>query len=193
TLIPAATVATLENLQVVWTALAVIVLLQDRLPWSWVAGGGAAVAGAALISGGNVEGSTGSNALGIALGLASGVAFSVFVITWNGMGLSRRPLAERTAAMGVLLFVSGVVVYPVHLAVSGVLSDGARWPLTEIGFVDSLVQCVNGLVGIGVTYFLFNEASARLEGAGSLSAVLLALGLSFAVPVTLLTEWVVLG
>jgi drug/metabolite transporter (DMT)-like permease len=192
-LIPAGPVATLETLHVVWTGLAVAVLFHVRVPRGWIAGAAAALAGATLITATPAEGFSSSGATGVALGLAAGLAFATFVILWTGLEKRHQPLWERTLAMGALLLVSGIVLYPLHLAVSLFWLGGSRWPLQEVGLLDGAVQCVNGLFGIGAAYFLLNEASALLEGAGKLSGLLLAIGLSFAVPVTLLTEALALG
>jgi hypothetical protein len=95
--------------------------------------------------------------------------------------------------MGTLLLVSGLLLYPIHLLSSLLWVGSISWPLMEVGVVDGAVQCLNGLLGIGVTYFLFGEATSLLQRAGGLSSLLLAIGLSFAIPVTLLTEAEVLG
>ncbi len=190
--LPAGPVATLENLHIVWAGLAAAAFYRQRVPRRWVVGAGSALAGATLITA-TPAALASSAATGVVLGLGAGWAFAGFVVLWSGMGMQPRPLWERTLATALLLLVSGLLLYPMHLAVSAFLGGGTLWPLWELGSLDAAVQCINGLFGIGAAYFLLNEASARLERAGKMSVLLLAVGLSFAIPVTLLTEALVLG
>jgi hypothetical protein len=95
--------------------------------------------------------------------------------------------------MSLLLLASALCMYPLHLAVNLFWLNGSLLPLSEVGLFDGLVQSINGLFGIAATYFLLNEANAVMRNTGNLSTLLLAIGMSFAVPITMVTEWLVLN
>ena len=192
TTIAAGNVATLENLHIVWTALAVTLLFSERIPGAWIAGSVTVIIGATMITGVMVEEFTRASITGISFGLISGLAFSVFIVSWSS-AKHAETLAERTIEMALLLLASACSTYPLHLLINAVWLNGSLLPLSEVGLYDGCVQTINGLFGIAATYFLLNEANAMMRDTGNLSTLLLAIGMSFAVPITMVAEWLLLN
>lgn len=193
TLIPAGSVATLENLHVVWTTILLALVFGRKVPGSWIAGATIVVTGAALITGFGAEDLTTANHLGLGLAGVSGLTFALFTVIWTGEGERPNRLWQRSMEMGTLLLFAAIMIYPVHIVVSQVWLGGSLVPLTEIPLFHGFVQAINGLIGIGFTYFLMNEALSMAQDLGRLSSLLLAIGLSFAVPFTMIVEFFVLG
>ena len=192
TLIPAGFVATLENLHVVWTSLLLIIVFARDIPGTWFGGAVIVVTGAALITEVGVQGLASLSEVGLLLAVVSGVAFALFTVIWTGEGERPDKLWERSIEMGVLLLTAAIAIYPLHILVSQFWLGGSLLPLTEIPPLHAIVQAINGLIGIGVTYFLMNEALSLTRNLGRISSLLVAIGLSFAVPFTMVVEFFVL-
>lgn len=191
TVIPAGMVAALENLQVVWVALFLALFGRQPLPAGWFVGALAAGCGVALI--GRLSSIHWSELGSFILGLGSGVMFAGFLIIWNASERQTAGVRERALEMAALLLCAATLVCPAHWIWSAIRGDRLAWPLMEVGWFDGTLQALNGLVGTAVTYFFLTEATALLSRTGRASGVLLAFGLSLAVPFTLVMEWLFLG
>jgi drug/metabolite transporter (DMT)-like permease len=190
TMTSAGIVATLENLHVMWT-VAVLVLSGKKMPRGFFISSVVIIIGVTLISGIAIKGI--NNSFGLALGVIAGISFSVFGILWAKNTRHPKSLWGRSIEMGILLILSGVIMYPVHLIVNEIWLKGARLPFVEINSVDIGIQAINGLVGIGVTYFLMNESLVFLRKAERFPSLFLGLALSFVVPITMLSELAIFG
>ena len=189
TYVPAGIVATFENMHVIWLALLLMTFFKERLAPSWIIGALVVTIGSVLISGLSNLNSIPPDTPGLFLGLLSGITFAGFILVWSRFIKHSKTLGERSIEMAALLFLSTVVVYPVHIIVSAMWVESSLVPLTELGYYDGIIQGLNGLIGIGITYFLLNEANSLLRSIKGYAGLLLGIGLSFAVPITLLTEW----
>lgn len=192
TLIPAGSVATSENMHVVWTTLILAIVFGRDIPGSWFAGTAIVGTGAALVTGIAVGDLSTQSAGGLVLAIISGLAFASFTIIWTGEGRRPDKLWKRSIEMGTLLLTAGITIYPVHLLVSQFWLGGSFIPLIEIPPLHAAVQAINGLIGIGFTYFFMNEALSMTRNLSRLSSLLLAIGLSFSVPFTMLGEFLFL-
>ena len=188
TIMPATIVATLENLHVVWISLILIVFLKVRVPGTWLTSSVIVLIGASLITGIGTESREGHLRWGLILGLNAGLFFALFNIFWVRGSLDDLPLWRRTTNMGAFLILSGLLICPFHAIYVFLFEPEAFVPFRSLPFEHLVVQSINGLVGIGLTYFLINEAVNLMKNSGHLASVLLGLGISFAVLFTLLTE-----
>jgi drug/metabolite transporter (DMT)-like permease len=127
--IPAATVMVLENTAPVVAIAGGWILFRERCGWREFAALALAMAGAALVGldpgtdAGRASVPAGGDALGITLGLASGVTWAAYILACRGLrSRSDEPVAEATASMALMLAGSAVVLAPVAFA------PGATWP-----------------------------------------------------------------
>lgn len=186
-LVSATSVATLENLHVVWTALILVVIFRVAVPGSWFNSALIVLIGASLITGVATHGLTNLNHMGFFLGLIAGLSFAVFTIIWAGEKNHPPLFWQRTVELGCFLILCAILIYPIHLVLRNWLG-GHIEPLVNLPFNHAFVQAVNGIVGVGLTYLLMNEAIALMKGAGRFTGLLLSLGISFSVLFTLVTE-----
>ena len=192
TLIPAAATATVENLHVVWTALAIALIFKERVPSTWIAGSVVVVIGAALITQVSSFGLSFETVMGLVFAMVAALGFSGFVILWSKEKKSYQ-LSWRTMEMASLMLLVALFQFPIHCVVNFLWVHGSYVPFSQLTTIDFMVQAFNGLLGTIATYFFLNEATRMLQGAGNLSGLLLGIGLSFAVPITLALEWLILG
>ncbi|MCA1607343.1 MAG: hypothetical protein LC775_18180, partial [Acidobacteria bacterium] len=193
-LISAAAAATIENLHVVWTAIFVSLLQRRVLAGSWFINVLIILLGTAMTVGvfdhtrWNIEMSG-----GVGLAVLAGIAFALFIISWNQRQSKGDYLPQRALDTGVFLGFSGVMILVVHIAVGLHMLRGSWIPFSSITLSDFAVQLANGIFNIGVTYFLMSEALRVLEGVGQLASLLLSLALSYTVLFTVLFQFVLLG
>jgi drug/metabolite transporter (DMT)-like permease len=196
TLITAGSAATLENMHVTWTILVLAIFLGYRFsPGTWLvlgAGSASLTFGAWLISGRLFETLSWSTVAGIGLGALSGISFSAFYVLWERKGQHSSVLWRRSAEMSVLLFGALLVLFPIHVMVNSFWLGGSLSPFGELDRLDVGMQLASGLIGIGATYFLINESLFRMRG-HKWGSLLLGIGLSYSVPLTMLLEAVWFG
>jgi drug/metabolite transporter (DMT)-like permease len=194
--ISAASAATLEGLHVIFTVAICFLILRIKAPagnwFVFVASALLMVLGALLILDVHASIPSGTTLIGIALGLISALAFSVFYVTWVRTGQRPPELGRRAVEMGGLLLASLLCQFPIHVITSILWPRGNPLPFANMGAVDIATQALCGLIGIGATYFLINESLHRMRGQ-ALTSVVLGIGLSYSVPFTMILESVFLG
>ena len=181
--------ATLENLHVIWTAILLSLFARAVIPGSWFTSGLIVIAGAALILevGTDVD-LSGTNRIGFALATISGITFSLFAFLWNQVGEKAEHLWQRAFGMSLFFIASCMMIVVAHLLLGNFLPSGNSLEFEVIPMHHLVIQFLNGIIHIGLTYFFINESLRLMRSAGSISALLLGLGISFAVLFTLLTE-----
>ncbi|AUJ69331.1 EamA family transporter [Pseudoalteromonas sp. NC201] len=183
----ASLVAALENMHVVWTALILFLLMKNAPVKKWITSSLVITLGVVMISG-QINNESEINYLAILFGALSGLGFSIFGILWTEKHTQSEELWERTIGMGFLLLIASLIVFPIHMLLSYFLLEKSFDFFNGIAGLDISVQAINGLIGIGVTYFLINESLSYIKKANVLSSLFLGLGLSFAVPITMVSE-----
>jgi len=86
------------------------------------------------------------------------------------------------------MIASAAMMYPTHLIALALGAPRTLIPFATLPLFDFLIQIANGAFSLGGVYLLFNEASRWLQPAKNLGSLLLAIGMSFSVPMTLLFE-----
>ena len=190
TMIPATTVATFENLHVVWTAILLVAAFGANIPRSWLTSSVIIVIGASLITGIAEDSFRAENVFGLSIAVSTGLFFALFNIAWVSVAIERIRFDIRTLNMGLFLVLTGVLTFPLHVMYSLAAGEALTLPFTALPMKHLVVQSINGLLGIGATYFLMNEAISLMRGAGRAASLLLGLGISSAVLFTLLTEMI---
>ena len=192
TLISAGLAATLENLHVIWTAIIIILFTGQRISGNWLWNAIVVFCGAALISNIGLNDTIESSTyVGSTFGWISSVTFSLFAIVWARFSLSELPFWHRCVEMAIFLLVSLLFFVPMHAAVQ-VLWVGADWtPKISLPAHHVLIQALVGVFSIAITYMLMNEALVIMKSAGSFAALILGLGVSFAVLFTMLVEFLI--
>jgi drug/metabolite transporter (DMT)-like permease len=189
TLVPAALVATLENLHVLWTLLILGAFTSTRITSTWVANAIVVILGAALITGVPLDRALPhSTLLGLSLSFLSGLAFSIFSVAWARREHKSIPFVWRCRETAMLLFFSAVSLFPIHLLVDRFWLKTGWQPFSILPFRHLVVQAVVGVLSIGLTYLLMNEALMYMSGSGPFASLLLGLGISFAVAFTMIAE-----
>jgi drug/metabolite transporter (DMT)-like permease len=191
--IPAAAASALENTHPLWAALPLVLLFGVRLPKTWIYGSVLVVMGAALVTKTAVYGFDALSAQGFAAALISGLAFAGFYVLWAGKG-ERPPFrSQRAIEMGSVMSMACILLFPIHVLVSALSPSATPALFGTLPRLDLLLQSVNGLIGIGLTYLLVGEALHRMRSVGTASSFLLGFAMSFAVPMTLALESLILG
>jgi len=131
---------------------------------------------------------------GVILGLASGLAFSLFTIFWSRTGVSSMNLAQRSFMLGLFMIITGILIYPAHILFKLIFLDqGHVFVVQVIPPRHIVIQALNGFIGLGLAYFLINESLKSLRVYGHFSALLVGLGLSYSVFFTYLGETILFG
>jgi len=189
-LLPAASVTSIENAHVIWTALILVLFFRQSVPAGWIASSVMVLIGVVLITQVDPSLTDKKEAFGYALSIISGFTLSVFTISWAE---GKRPelAALRIFEAGALLVYSALTMIALHACF--MLIGGEVWipRFEEIPKHHFLVQFFNALVGIGVTYILMNEAFAYVSVEGRLASLLIGLGISFAVLFTFVGEVII--
>ncbi|MEO1530468.1 MAG: EamA family transporter [Planctomycetota bacterium] len=183
--------AALENLHIFWTSLLLTLTLGANLPRNWFGLCFVILLGAFFIA--DIENANETWAAGVVLGILSGASFSAFSVLWSVRPSVPIQMWQRAIEMGALLIVSGLILLPIHFFVNELWLHGPRIPFTDISGLDLLVQSLNGVLGIGITYFLISESLYKLQSFSVRSSLFVGLGLSFVVPITAISEFVVIG
>jgi drug/metabolite transporter (DMT)-like permease len=191
--IPAAFASTLENLHVVWAALALMLVFGIQLPKVWMYGSVLVLVGGALVTRVAVYGFAGIHTFGFAAALLSGLAFAAFYLLWTGQGSRPRARSERAIEMGGVLSMALVFLFPIHMLASAIWPSYVGALFGRLPVPDLWMQAANGIIGIGLTYLLIAEALHRMRSVGAAGSFLLGFAMSSAVPLTLLLEVVILG
>jgi len=192
-LISAAAAATLENLNVLWTALIISIIARKLLNWSWFTSALIVIAGTALVVGFSPAMQLDARTIaGLTLAVAAGLTFSGFVITWTPTQLKTSYLPQRGIETGIFLAMAMIGMLIIHYLGGKELLGGSWLPLTTIKGGDLALQLFNGTFSVGITYFLMAEAARIMSDAGGLADVLLSLGVSFAVLFTVISSWLIL-
>ena len=191
-LISAAAATIVENLNVLWTALLVSVIGRRVLSVSWFGATAIVLLGTALTVGVGSGGVRGVSGTGLWLALLAGVAFSIYVITWNRVGSEDVYAPQRGLETGVFLGLTALMLLITHVVVGA--SGGGSWlPFSSLHASDLMLQLMNGVFNIGFTYFLIGEALRVLGSSGPVASLLLSLGISYAVLFTVLGQYLLLG
>ena len=159
TQIPAVQVVTFNNLHIIWTTAAVIILFRQRVPGTWMTGSVVLLVATWLIT--SIAFSS-TNAPGLASAIASSLAFATFIVAWTGAQDPSTPFGYRTLTMGLFLIAAGLLVYPIHLGFRVFDSTLPLIPMASTPINHLAMQSLNGIIGIAITYLLVNEASTLL-------------------------------
>ena len=185
----AAAASALENTHPLWAALPLVILFGVRLPKDLIYGS-ASSWWVPPWSPRSPYFNT-LSAQGLAAALISGVAFAGFYVLWAGKG-DRPPLrSQRAIEMGTVMSMACLLLFPIHMLASA-LSPSIAPAFGTLPPFDLLLQSVNGLIGIGLTYLLVGEALLRMRSVGTASSFLLGFAMSCAVPMTLTLEALIL-
>lgn len=190
TLISASLAATIENLHVVWTAILVVLFLSQRISSNWIISAIVILCGVALISEVNVS-ATGlaGKSTGLFWAFVSSITFTLFALVWAKACHAELPFWHRCVEMGLFLLISVFMFIPIHLAISSFSATGIPPLFNSLPSKHLLIQALVGLFSIAITYMLMNEALVLMKGAGNLAALILGLGVSFAVLFTMVAEY----
>ena len=192
-LMSAGAAATLESLNVLWTAVLTSIITRKLLNRSWMVSALVVVAGTALVVGFSPAVKLDPRGLaGLTLAVFAGLTFSGFVVSWTPAQLKTDYLPQRGIETSVFLAMAMIGMLLIHYAGGKEMLGGSWIPLTAIRGGDLTVQIFNGTFNVGITYFLMAEAARVMSDAGTVSGVLLSLGISFAVLFTVISAWIIL-
>jgi drug/metabolite transporter (DMT)-like permease len=196
--VPAGTIATLENMQVVWIALILTIIFSIKIPASWFFSSVVVLIGAAFVT--KLEETLNSRqsdsvGYGYALGLVAGLAFAIYTLLWAKVRNDNRNFHfhERTLELSTMLAVSGLLLLPVHMSYCYFTNNAISMPFTNLPLKHIAIQFLIGITSLGLTYLLVNEAFESLANLGSVKAVVIGLGISYAVFFTLIFEFFIFG
>jgi drug/metabolite transporter (DMT)-like permease len=179
--------ATVENLYLVWAGIFASIASQLIPKVTWLISVGVVLIGAYLILSPGVAGDR-DHLFGIALALVAGLAFAIFMIFWGQSSTENIPIGVRGLLTAAFLALSGGMIILVHLSFGHLLFGGEWTPFATLSGRHLLIQLGNGVFNIGVTYFLVGEALRLLKRLGALAALVVLIGMSYAVLVTFVAE-----
>ena len=189
TLVQATYVATLENMQIVWTVLILVFVFRVKVPGDWIVSALVVITGGFLIidSGQSLEFSD-SEKFGLLLSALSGLGFAFFYILWSMKGKHvDTNLATRSIEVSLLMLISLVFVCIIH-SILWFIGAVELFSVFEIPINHIFIQTLVGIFTIACTYFLINEALHIMKSYPHYSVIIVGLGVSYAVFFTVVIE-----
>lgn len=132
------------NFQVFVMALAGVVFYGEKLGWRFACGLGLAIFGLWLIVGQGWSGLSANYRLGVVLGVLTGVAYAVYMLTQRRAQLRRPALTPQLALCGVSLICAGLLAVAVTVeGESFAIPDAQSWAaLLALAFFGQVVGWV---------------------------------------------------
>ncbi len=130
--------------------------------------------------------------IGVTLALISGLAFTGFILTWP-KPLYNNSVESSALVMGVIMLLATLFMFPLHYIASSYISEINIGINTNLSGVNVFYQIINGIVGIGITYFLINESIRIMGNKNFYASLILSMCMASAVPFTLVLEYLSFG
>jgi len=181
----------LESTYIVWSLVLTMIFTVAK-PKTLIAKAVLIFLAATLVSGqSSLQLNTKYHMLGAVFGIIAGMTYAGFLFFWSQVTAGLDDLPSLITSTGVLQMISllSILVFSEFLSL---ILLGTWWmPLRNLNYPDILLQMVNGIFVIGVTYLLLTVGMARLKELRQGASTLAALGLSFSIPFTLLPEYMI--
>jgi len=182
-----------ESTFVIWSLILGVVFLGRRT--SSISAGLKSLilfAGVVLVSG-QVEMNLSSaiSSTGVQFGLLAGVTFALYLFSWSFVTKDLTSLGSKLAATCVLLSISTLTIMVLSEALSLAIL-GVWWvPFASLRPSDVALQALNGVFVIGVVYVLVTIGMSLLRNSREGASFIASAILSFMIPLTLLSEFVI--
>lgn len=181
-----------ENTYILWSLLFVIILSNNSsfLPISIQAL--VLCVGVFLISDQGIQFDNNTEYVtGVTFGLGAGISYALFLRFWSNITKQLDHLQLQALGTLYLLIISFLSILVFTQAYSLLFLKSFWMPFTSLIGIDICLQLVNGIFVVGVTYLLITVGMSLLKDSKEGANFITALGLSFAMPFTLLPELII--
>jgi drug/metabolite transporter (DMT)-like permease len=134
---------------------------------------------------------TAYSALGAIFGLFAGLSFAFYLYPWSLLTRDLESFGSKLAATGLLLTISTITICILSELLSFAILGNVWTPFVSLKFSDTVLQFFNGALVIGAVYLLVTSGMRALRDTREGSNFVAAICLSFMIPFTLLTEFVI--
>jgi len=128
---------------------------------------------------------------GLYFGLGAGLSYALFLFFWSEIAKELDYLEIQLKGTLQLLLISIISISLFTWLYSLFFLNSFWIPFRSLEGIDLLLQFINGIFVVGLTYLLITVGMNQLKNTLTGSAFITALGLSFAVPFTLLPEFII--
>lgn len=138
----------------------------------------------------NVNILSGNNTLGIIYGISAGITFALFLYYWTLVSHGLETYNQQIMSTRLLLIISFITISFCSAVIYYSIYHKVWIPFAHIMIYDLAAQSINGIFEMGLVYLIITKGMHILKNAEQGANFITAFGMSFAIPFTLLPEFI---